>query len=141
MLEFFPAIGLASLWTLQPFILKRVTHIDPIITWMFTLIFAAIVSIFIYFVFYSHKSVLNVQHFDLLIIFIASLSGIVIAPLLYIYLINNSKNLPFLISLIFSFTIILSSILGFIFLKEKPTIISIFAIILICSGILLLSIK
>ena len=78
---------------------------------------------------------------DLMLICIASLIGIVMAPLLYIYLINNSKNLPFLIALVFSFTVILSNILSYIFLKERPTIISIFAITLICTGILLLAKK
>jgi len=138
MFEYISAIGLASLWTIQPYILKYVNHVDPIITWMFTLIFTAVI---VYFLFFSKNNAFDIHHMDLMLICIASLIGIVMAPLLYIYLINNSKNLPFLIALVFSFTVILSNILSYIFLKERPTIISIFAITLICTGILLLAKK
>ena len=141
MFEYISAIGLASLWTIQPYILKYVNHVDPIITWMFTLIFAAVIAVIVYFLFPSKNNAFDIHHMDLMLICIASLIGIVMAPLLYIYLINNSKNLPFLIALVFSFTVILSNILSYIFLKERPTIISIFAITLICTGILLLAKK
>lgn len=128
------ALLVAALWSIYPFILKKVTSVNYIVIWMIMSIVTAVVSVFVTCMMGGFAQLSKLKTRDLKLICLSSIIGPVCAFLLYFYLLQTCRSVSLVITLAFT-SPVFAAIIAYFWANEQLTIIHIIGIILICIGI------